>query len=467
MLALCACSCVSLPCAATDPFQTDTLTAPKPGAVWKGDPAFEPAMPQPLRPKLPDGPLSLAELTDLALLTNPASREAWSAARAEAAAYGVAQSAYLPSLDAALDATWGKTSSTSSSSDTSRSRTRLTPGIGLGYTLFDFGARAATEQAARYGLLAANLGQNRTLQDIVLRVELAYYQLFGATQLIDAARASLDTAQASFDAASAKRAAGLATIGEVYQAETALAQARLQLHRAQGVAGKFKGELASAAGLPVATVLNLVPPPQQPPAQEVKQTVERRLAQARLTRPDLVAAEASARAARARVDAAAAQDKPTVALAADIGTTYSSDSANNGGRSHSVGINVRIPLYNGHRTEYAVREAQARAGQQQAARERLAQQVELEVWQAYFDLETAATAIDSAGALLKSASQSREVAQARYQSGVGTLLDLLSAQSAEAGARVESIQAGLDWYSALSRLNNAIGVFSSSQQSAS
>ena len=288
----------------------------------------------------------------------------------------------------------------------------------------------------------------------------------GSSQIIEAAREALKNAQASSDAANAKRAAGLATIGEVYQADTALAQARLQLARAQGDANKFKGTLAIAAGLPVNSVLNLTPLPPQPPLTEIQHSVDRYLAQAKLARPDILAAEAQTRAARARVDAAAAQGRPNVELAANIGTTYSSDSGNVG-RSNNIGVNVRIPLFSGFRTEYAIKEAQARADQLQATRERIAQQIELDVWQAYYDLETSASAIDSARALLKSARQSREVAHARYQAGVGTLLDLLSAQTAEANARVENIQSELGWYSALSRLNNAMGVFSSTQQSAS
>jgi len=63
--------------------------------------------------------------------------------------------------------------------------------------------------------------------------------------------------------------------------------------------------------------------------------------------------------------------------------------------------------------------------------------------------------------LLRSAGQSREVAQARYQAGVGNLPDLLLAQANEANARMEVIQAEMGWYSSLSQLNNAIGNFSS------
>jgi outer membrane protein len=87
--------------------------------------------------------------------------------------------------------------------------------------------------------------------------------------------------------------------------------------------------------------------------------------------------------------------------------------------------------------------------------------VELEVWQAYYDLDTSDAAISSARALARSAAQSREVAEARYKAGVGNLPDLLSAFASEANSKMEVIQAEMGWYASLSRLNNAIGSFAS------
>jgi outer membrane protein TolC len=46
---------------------------------------------------------------------------------------------------------------------------------------------------------------------------------------------------------------------------------------------------------------------------------------------------------------------------------------------------------------------------------------------------------------------------ARYQAGFGSLLDLITAQVDEANARVQRIQSFLDWFTAVARLNFAIG----------
>ena len=126
-----------------------------------------------------------------------------------------------------------------------------------------------------------------------------------------------------------------------------------------------------------------------------------------------------------------------------------------GDRRAVDGINLRIPLFTGFRDTYSVRLAEAQTEQAEAARDRLHRQSSLEVWQAYYDLNTAMTGIDTSSGVLRSANQSSEVALARYRSGVGSLLDLLTAQSDEANAQVQWIQSQFDWYTALARLTHA------------
>jgi outer membrane protein TolC len=463
LLAAFACSCWPLVSYGDAVLDQDLTVPPQPGMVWRSSKVLQPAT-SPVELKSA-APLTLAELTDFALRNNPSTRESWEAARAQAAAVGIANAGYFPTLDAAVALTRGKTSVNSSTGVTSGNiQTRLSPSISLGYVLFDFGARSATKQSASYNLLAANLLQNRALQDVVLRVEQAYYQLLGARQSIVAGEETLKNVQMSFDVANARRQAGLATIGDVYLAETLLAQSRLQLRKARGEASKFKGALCNAVGLPVNAKLELAPLEAQLPTKAVRATVEDYLSAAKTTRPDLGAAEAQSRAAHANVDAASAQGDPSLNLAITGGKTFNNFRSNelqNSSVNGTIGITLNIPLFNGFKTTNTVRQAQARADQLDATRDRVALQVELDVWQAYFDLDTAEAAIDSAHALLRSAGQSREVAQARYQAGVGNLPDLLLAQANEANARMEVIQAEMGWYSSLSQLNNAIGNFSS------
>ncbi|HJS06226.1 MAG TPA: TolC family protein, partial [Pirellulales bacterium] len=50
-----------------------------------------------------------------------------------------------------------------------------------------------------------------------------------------------------------------------------------------------------------------------------------------------------------------------------------------------------------------------------------------------------------------------EATLARYKSGFGTILDLITAQQDETNARTQRIQAYLDWYTVLARLSLSLG----------
>jgi outer membrane protein TolC len=80
------------------------------------------------------------------------------------------------------------------------------------------------------------------------------------------------------------------------------------------------------------------------------------------------------------------------------------------------------------------------------------------VFSAYYSLQTAARRVRTADDLLASASQSAEVALARYKAGVGTILDLLTAQSALADARAQWIENRWIWRTALAQLAHDIGI---------
>jgi outer membrane protein TolC len=122
-----------------------------------------------------------------------------------------------------------------------------------------------------------------------------------------------------------------------------------------------------------------------------------------------------------------------------------------------LGLNVRIPIFSGFRDTYVTRQANALAAQAEATRDSLYRQTELDVWQAYYDVQTAGSTIGSAESQVRSAAQTAEATLARYQAGFGSILDLITAQQDESNARVQQIQSYLDWFTALARLTFSAG----------
>jgi outer membrane protein len=438
-----------------DPFKTERKVSPAPQVPWEPT-APLPAIPVPPNTPQPGvaAPLTLAELTEYALRNNPRARQAWFAARAAAAGVGVEQADLLPQVTGIFSATRVRPVSATTGA-ASPAQNRYGPSVSLSYILFDL-ARADQIEAAEYRLLAANLNQNRVLQDIVFQVEQAYYRVLGLDLLVRVNELTLTNLRTSLDAVNRRRESGLATVADVYRAETQVAQAELNLIRSRGELEKARGQLATAVGLSVDKTLQVRSLSELPQVRELTASLTDLLDRARAARPDLVAAEAQARAARASAEAASKASFPTIELAGTTGRTFFTDERP-AVSNYSIGVNVRIPIFTGFRDRYSYRVAEAQAEQAAANRDTLYRQTELDVWQAYYDVQTAATGIGTTESQVKSAEQTAQATLARYQAGFGSLLDLITAQQDESNARVQRIQSYLDWYTALARLQFSTG----------
>lgn len=412
-----------------------------PTLAWAGDaPVFK-------------QPLTLVQLTAIAQENNPTTQAAWAALRQSEAGVALARAGYWPTLSASVTAQRSRFINFSGFS--SGAQTRYSPGISLSYLLWDFGNRAGTLEGAKYALTAARLSRDQAIQDVMLQVEQDYYQTIGLQALVDADRQALKDAETSLDAAQGRQHSGLATVGDVYEAEAATAGARLTLQQAQGQLASARGQLASAVGYSPDTELPLAPwdkavKPQLPP-QPVADLIE----QARKAHPSLLAAKAQIGASLANLEAVRARGLPTLALSGQAGMTHVASQGNSS--SYSAALTLSVPLFAGFGDQAANRQAEAQIDVQRANADELRQQVEVEVWQAYQNLRTAAATVETTATQLKSARQAADVARARYKTGLDSILDVLSAQSTLANARVQQVQAQLNWFAALAALGHAVG----------
>ena len=412
-----------------------------------------------------NAPLTLVQLTDLALSNNPATKLAWASIRGSEAGVTLARAGYWPQLNADYVLQRGR--SINFSGATNSAQTRYGPGISLSYLLWDFGNRSGTLDAAKFSLTAAQLSGNQVLQDVVLTVEQDYYQVLGLAALVDADVQSVQDATASLDAANQRKLSGLATLGDVYQAEAALAGARLALQQAQGQAAVASGELAVAVGFGADSALPLAPWEQDVVPQLPSQSAREMLAQAEQARPELLAAKAREQSALADLEATRGRGLPSLLLGASAGRntteiTGQTTTANN----YSAALTLSVPLFAGFGDEAANRQAEAAVDTARATTEQLLQQVQLEVWQAYQNLHTAAATLDTSATQYKSAQQAADVTSARYKNGLDSILDVLTSQSTLAAARVQQVQARLNWFAAQAALGHALGGLDAPKDSA-
>ncbi len=417
-----------------------------------------PVLANPGEPPTPqaDHAYTLMQLTDMALSNNPQTQLAWAEIRSSQAGVELARAGYWPLITANYNITRSRTVNFSGAYN--NAQTRYSPCISLSYLLWDFGSRSGNLDAAKFALTAAELSNSQTIQDVILSVEQDYYQVLGLQSLVLADAASVKDSETSLDAARQNQKAGLATVGDVYLAEAALAGAQLSLQQSQGQLAVARGGLAVAVGFSADTRLELAPWNRKINAQMPSANISALLAQARTARPELLASKASEQKAIATLEATQGTGLPSLTLDASAGQTRTvSGGVSQMADNYSAGLNLSIPLFAGFGDQAASRQARAAVDISQQTTAELVQSVELEVWQAYQNLYTAKVSLATTDAQLKSAQQAQDVAMARYHIGLDPILTLLAAQSTLAGARAQQVQARLNWFTGQAALGHAVG----------
>jgi outer membrane protein len=406
----------------------------------------------------PGTTLSLGQLIDVALRNNPVTREAWHTALAAAAEVGSKRSLYYPYVEVDGSILREK-QPLSVGGQLSYIQTTYGPSIAATWLLFNFGGREADVQEATRALYAADWSHNAAIQDVVLGVASAYYQYLNAKAQVVARQASLEEARNNLEAAEERHRAGVATIADVLQARTAASQVELDLQEAQGQVQIIRGVLATAVGISANVPVDVGELPENLPLDAVKKNVDELIADALARRPDLASERFRVLAAQSHIRASAIDGLPSLTLDASGNRTFYWRNGPDPFSTNWAGaLTFRIPVFRGFDTAYQVRKAQEEAETAKATAERTEDQVILDVWSSYYAVQTAVQRVRTTRDLLASASQTTEVTQGRYKSGVGSILDLLTAQSALAEARSQEAQARSLWFLSIAQLAHATGM---------
>lgn len=443
-------------------------TAPGPDRPWapsardRDDARRAPAVPRLEQAGVADtvapptaAPQSLADLLDLGLRNNPSTKQTWFAARAAASAYGASRGTLLPQVDGTTAVNRIQTAARSGLQAVQQ--TVYGPSAQLTWLLLDAGGRAGAMENARQTLLAADWTHNATVQAVTLQIAGSYFGFRSAVAAESGLRASLVDAERNLAAAEERRRVGVATIADVLQARTAVAQARLLLETAHGDAETARGNLAASVGWRADAPMTLAAADSTMPVGRASDSVGVIIDRALRDRPDLAAGRAQARAQSARARQLKSARLPSLQATGNGSYTYSNTN-HAWASAYNIGLGLSIPLFNGLQREYAQRQAEELAAAAAASAEVTERVVAQQVFASYQALETATRRVSIARELLDAAQASTDVAAGRYREGVGTILDLLSAQAALSAARTESAQSHWAWATALAQLTHDAGV---------
>ncbi|MGV2293298.1 TolC family protein [Trinickia sp. YCB016] len=413
---------------------------------------------------LPTAPLTMVDAVTRALCNSPVTQKAFAMARSRTAQVGVAKAAYLPTVNGTLGAERDQTAQTYDYSGfpsiTQRAQGNAKYGsLDLNWVLFDFGQRSATLKNAKQLMLAAYANYDDALQTAFADAAQAYLDAATAAASLEAARLAQDMAQQVQEAASAKHQAGAGTLADELQAETAYSKAVLSRVTEEGKFKTAEGKLAIMMGFDADTPLALASQDSPPADAYFLDAIDSLITEAQQQHPKLRAARASLDAARSQVDVAREQGLPTVSLTGSLSRNNPVDqqTANTSLRERVIGIQISIPLFEGFARGYRIEDAQAQAKAAEADLADAERQVAEEVWSSYQALISATGSLNETKTLVKIAGESLRVARGRYRAGVGTIIELLNAQSAAADAQQEQVHSFAMWRSARLKLAESLG----------
>lgn len=425
------------------------------------------------------------DVIDITLCNNPKTKEIWANTLYQAANLGVAKSEFFPTISASADISKSYSKQRQSSSNNQNRSGR----VNFTWMLYDFGGRYARVNQANFLLQSAIFTQNSNVQTLILNSLIAFYDAKARQAYVISTKEAELTAAESYNAAKTKYEVGITTPADVLQAQTAHSQAVLNHIRAIGDFKISLSNLLNAMGISlpqnIENLNNIISPfeikkqqQQQKYTHKQLQTIKQEIATALENRPDLLALKQQIEASKENLKIIKTQFLPTINLSGSYNKqnskikngsgsyyydsdnnvyTYSNSTTSYWSNSNNLTLSINIPIFSGFSTYYQQKAAEQQIEQNIARYQTLENSISTDIWSAYENLNTAYQSIRTTTDLLQSATKSYEMALGRYKSGVGNLIDVLSAQSALANARQQKIQALLDWQKNKAQLAYALG----------
>ncbi len=333
--------------------------------------------------------------------------------------------------------------------------------VSLSQTLFDTGQREAANTEARRAVDAAVASNRNTRQTIILNVTQDYYQLLLNEDLVKVALAQVARFQQTVDVTQAQIDAGTTAAKDIYQAKSDLANAQVTLLNNRNSVETASATLKNALGVNLngdVRIAPLIAGDQLPPvpASARTLTLNSAVAAAFTARPDVAQQQAIVQSSLAAFRLAQSQAGLTVRGTYILSYQATNDVGARGTDSQFL-VTGSYPLFDAGLARGAVRIAQAGRDSALDQLELTRQQVRLEVEQAYSTRQANLEAAGLAQAAVTAAQVNYDAVIASRKEGIGTVLDITTAQATLTQAQSQYVTAVYNFYIADAQLQRAIG----------
>jgi outer membrane protein len=399
--------------------------------------------------------LTLHDAEQIAIQNHPQIQAATDLAAEAKAEVTQAKSAYYPTANGSVTAVDAENNSRIAAGALNNSiiYEREANGVMVNQLVTDFGR---THQLVKSSNLHAKAEQENvvtTRADVLLAVDQSYFGLLKAQAELKVAQETVKARQLVSDQTSALEQNKIKSGLDVSFANVDLGEAQLLLVQAQNDLDAANAQLAAALGYGDLKTFDLEPEPLPPaPPAEFVDLLE----QAIHDRPELIGMKLDAESAHAFATAERDLWLPTISAAGAAGLTPTGASEL-APRYAAAGVNVNIPIFNGHLFGALRNEAKSRAQADDQYLRDMQNKIVRDVRTAWLNANSAFQRIALTDQLLKNANQALDLAQQRYKLGLSSIIELSQAQLNETQAELQSADAKFDYQAQISALKYQTG----------
>ena len=398
---------------------------------------------------------SLTECIAIAFDNHPTLNAAGASVRAAEKRVWQSASGYLPQVNGFYDAERSKTSigarTQTDAGDDSQISNFYNTGVTFSQVLFDFGRTLAAIRAAQASKRSVEADSDTQREIIRLGVKQTYYDLLAARRLRDVADATVRQTHKQLEEAEARSEVGLAPKFDVTRAQVQAANAELDQVTARNNVDVARESLRNALGLSgpldfdIEDTLAVTP---------IEVAEPRAVEAAYANRPEL----------RSLAEQEAALTQEIARLKRDYLPSITGGGGYNWAGAEyplqdnwNVGASVNLSIFNGGLTTAQVGEAEARLAELEFNREAVKQDIALEVRRTALDLGRATESIGVAEKGVRQARENLELAEGRYRTGVGNIIEVTDAQASLTSAEASYVRTLYGYQISLALLERAVG----------
>ncbi|WP_458401766.1 TolC family protein [Candidatus Avelusimicrobium sp.] len=396
-----------------------------------------------------DSQLSVHDCVRIAMANSPRAVSARLAVESAAISLSNAKNVLLPTLSAGANTGYTNTNlpgkeranetATSSSIDASLSISGIT----------DIGRNIRTQ---RLQLAQTRMSLCEVENAIVADVKSAYYALMAAQRAVQIRTQSRDLYQDQYNRTKAFFDQGLRPKVDVTTAEVNLNNEILGLIRAKNLVKTQNAKLANVMGVPRDTPFVL---DDYIEAEEIDFTFEEALTRAYENRPDVQSSKLGLQIREIKLTQAKAGYWPTFTMGASF--SKSGDEFRFDSDQTKLFAGVEIPIFSAFKISNNVKQAKVDLASAQNSDRSLANDVYLEVQNAFIRLNEAAESIPVAASTAERAKENMDLARGRYNEGIGDIITLKDAEVSYTDAELNLLTARFDYAVALAELKKAMG----------